>query len=180
MQTPLQIVFRGMETSEAVKNNIEERVEKLEKIFDRIISCRVVVELPHRHQSKGKLFNITIDLSVPGDVIVVNRAPSEDHALEDIYVAIKDAFNTARRQLEDYIRRRRKDVKTHEETPKAQVVKLLPEQDCGFIETRDGREIYFHRNSVLDGFESLTIGSEVRYVEKKGDEGPQASTIALV
>ena len=68
MQAPLQIVFRGMETSKAVRENIEERVEKLERIFDRIISCRVVVELPHRHQSKGKLFNITIDLSVPADL----------------------------------------------------------------------------------------------------------------
>ncbi len=177
METPLQVTFRGMDPSEAVRTNIEEKVEKLERVFDRITSCRVVVELPHRHKSKGKLFEINIELVVPGDVIVVNRTPSEAHAREDIYVALRDAFNTTRRQLEDYARKRRKEVKTHREPPRAKVVRLFEEQDYGFLQTPDGREIYFHRNSVIDGFDRLEVGSEVRFVEGRGEEGPQASTV---
>lgn len=177
METPLKVTFRGMESSEAVSINIEERTEKLERVFDRITSCHVIVELPHRHKNKGKLFDIKIELAVPGDVIVVNRAPSENHAREDIYVALRDAFNTARRQLEDYAKKRRKEVKTRQEVPRAKVIKLFSEEDYGFLETANGREIYFHRNSVIDNFDRLEVGSRVRFVEEKGEEGPQASTV---
>lgn len=180
METPLQITFRGMESSDAVKANIEERVAKLERIYDRITNCNVVVELPHRHRTKGKIFHIGITLSVPGGDIVVKRSPEENYAHEDIYVALRDSFRSVRRQLEDFVRRQRRDVKTHEPVPYARVVRMFPEEDYGFLETPDGREIYFHRNSVIDGYDRLEVGSEVRYVEEKGEEGPQASTVATI
>ncbi|UCF31091.1 MAG: HPF/RaiA family ribosome-associated protein [bacterium] len=177
MDTPLKVTFRGMDPSEAVRANIEERTARLERVYDRITGCHVIVELPHRHKSKGKLFDINIEIVVPGDVIVVTRTPSNNHAREDIYVALRDAFNTARRRLEDFARKRRKEVKTHQESPRARVVRIFPEEDYGFLATQDGREIYFHRNAVIDGFERLEVGSEVRFVEATGDEGPQASTV---
>ena len=109
MQTPLQITIRDVEHSEALEAHIRGKVEKLEEFFKHITSCRVVVEVPHKHHHQGKQFNVRIDIGVPGSEIVVNR----DHA-EDIYVALRDAFDAAKRQLEDYARKIRGDIKTHE------------------------------------------------------------------
>ena len=109
MQIPLQITIRGFEHSDALETHIREKADKLDEFFDRIMSCRVVVEVPHKHHHQGKQFNVRIDIGVPGSEIVVNR----DHA-EDVYVALRDAFDAAKRQLEDYARKIRGDVKTHE------------------------------------------------------------------
>jgi ribosomal subunit interface protein len=109
MQIPLQITIRGLEHSDALETHIREKADKLDEFFDRIMSCRVVVEVPHKHHHQGKQFNVRIDIGVPGSEIVVNR----DHA-EDVYVALRDAFDAAKRQLEDYARKIRGDVKTHE------------------------------------------------------------------
>ena len=114
MQIPLQIIFRDIEPSDAVTANIEEKAMKIEHFAENITSCRVTVEAPHKHHHKGGLFAITIDITLPGEEIVVNRSPDQDHAHEDVYVAIRDAFNAARRQLEDYARKRRGQVKQHE------------------------------------------------------------------
>ncbi len=112
MKIPLEINFRHMDPSAAVEANIREKAAKLERHFDRIIGCRVVVEAPHRNHRKGKLFTIGINISVPGKELVVNHAGPKDHAHEDAYVAIRDAFNAAVRQLEDHARKIRGDVKT--------------------------------------------------------------------
>ena len=180
MQIPLQITFRDIDQSDAVEARIRERVDRLEKFFDRITGCRVMVEAPHARHHKGKLYHIRVDLTVPGSEIVVRREPQAHHAHEDIYVAIRDAFNAAQRRLQDYVRRNRGEIKTHETPPHGRVIKLFATQDYGFIETADGNEIYFHRNSVTNGaFDRLEIGSEVRYVAVEGesDKGPQASTV---
>jgi ribosomal subunit interface protein len=108
MQIPLQITIRDMEHSDALETHIRDKVNKLEEFFNHIMSCRVVVEMPHKHHHQGKQFNVRIDIGVPGSEIVVNR----DHA-EDVYVALRDAFDAAKRQLEDYARKMRGDVKTH-------------------------------------------------------------------
>jgi ribosomal subunit interface protein len=109
MRIPLQITIRGIEHSEALETHIRDKVNKLEEFFARIMSCRVVVEVPHKHHHQGKQFNVRVDLGVPGSEIVVNR----DHA-EDVYVALRDAFDAAKRQLEEYARKIRGDIKTHQ------------------------------------------------------------------
>ncbi len=109
MQLPLQITVRDIEHSEALEAHIRDKAGKLDEFFDRIMSCRVVVEVPHKHHHQGKQFNVRIDIGVPGSEIVVNR----DHA-EDVYVALRDAFDAAKRQVEDYARKHRGDIKTHE------------------------------------------------------------------
>ena len=114
MQTPLNISFRNMDPSAAIETRVREKAEKLERLYDRIISCEVVVEAPHRHHQKGKLYDVRINLSVPGDDINVGRTGPQNHAYEDVYVAIRDAFAAASRQLEDHVRKMRGDVKTHE------------------------------------------------------------------
>lgn len=210
MNLPLQITFRNMKHSDAVDAYIREEVAKLDEFFDQIISCRVVVEIPHQHHERGNPFHVRINLEVPGDDIVINHQPGllghqpgllgaelsgadGDHSAErrvkgqelegrqkDIYVAMGDAFRIARRQLQDYVRRHRQEVKTHQLTPEARVARIFPEEGYGFLQTIDGREIYFHRHSVLnEGFGRLDVGAMVQYAEENGEMGPQASTVRL-
>jgi len=178
MPGDLQITFRDMEPSVAVEARIREHAAELDRFYDRIVGRRVVVEMPHRHQHQGRLYAVHITLTVPGREIVIGRAPTEHQAHEDVYVAIRDAFEAAKRQLEDHIRRERGETKHHESAGEGWVARLFPERDYGFIDTPDGREIYFHRNSVVDGsFDRLVSGTAVRFVEELGEKGPQASTV---
>lgn len=181
MQIPLQITFRDMDHSDAVEARIREKMTSLERFHDRITRCHVIVEMPHQHHHKGKLFHVRIHITVPSGELTASREPHDDHGHEDVYVAIRDAFRAVRRQLEDLARRRRGEVKNHETPPHGRIARLVPEQDYGLIATSDGREVYFHRNSVLDeDFDSLEIDNEVRFIEESGDEGPQASTVRTV
>jgi ribosome-associated translation inhibitor RaiA len=168
-----------MEQSDAIEAKIREKAEKLDQICDEIMGCRVVVEPSHKHRHKGNNYHVRIDLTVPEDELVVSRSPDQRQSHQDIYVAIRDAFDAARRQLEDYVRRRRGKVKAHEPQPHGWVSQL--EDDHGMIETTDGRIIYFHKNSVINGdFTNMDVGIEVRYVEEQGDLGPQASSVYVV
>lgn len=112
MQLPVQITFHGMAHSAALEEAIRERAGKLERFHPGIISCRAVVEEPARHKHQGKEFVVRLDIKVPGAEIAVNREHSEDP-----FVAVRDAFDAARRQLEDHARRRRGDVKAHAPAP---------------------------------------------------------------
>ena len=181
MQIPLQITFQDMDPSPFVEAKIREKAQKLEHYHDRIMACRVVVEPLGQHHHHGNLYQVRIDITVPGGEIVVSRDSGLNHAHEDIYVAIRDAFKAARRQLEDHLRRTRRKVKKHEMPPHGRVIEYFPEDGYGKILAPDGREIYFHENSVLNGgFRQLGIGSEVRFAEEQGEMGPQASTVRPV
>ena len=181
MQVPVQITFRGMDPSDAVKQAVNERAGRLERFYDKIESCRVVVEAPHRRRQKGNLYSVTIRLAVPGEDVVVSRVAPPDVQHEDLYLAIHDAFKEATRKLEDHVRRRRRKVKQHEPPPRARVVRIFKDEGYGFLATPDGREIYFHENSVLHGaFRRLDVDTEVRFAEEQGEKGPQASTVSPV
>lgn len=175
MQRPLKITARDFALSEAFEAEIREKAAKLDNYYNGIIGCEVVVEAPVEHHRKGGPFNVRIDLTLPGGELAVNRQKQETLA-----AAIREAFDAARRRLEDYARAQRGDVKSHEALPHARVTKLSPQDGYGFLETPEGREVYFHRNSVLDpGFEHLAIGTDVHFVEELGTEGPQASTVVI-
>jgi cold shock CspA family protein/ribosome-associated translation inhibitor RaiA len=198
MILPVQITFRNLDRSVTVEEWIREEAAKLDTFYERIMSCRVVVELPNRRRKWGSLYHVRIDLTVPGAELIVKEQPSLHSAIQqieeektakhlevkaphkDLRQAIDDAFKAAGRRLQDYARRRRGDVKSHERLPRARVSKLFPE-GYGFLETLGGREIYFHSNSVLHGaFNHLKVGSAVSFVEEQGEKGPQASTVRLV
>ncbi len=183
METPLEVSFLNMDHSDAVETRIREKAAKLEQFFDRITFCRVTVEAANRKHTKGNLFHVHIEVGVPGKQVVVDRHSGKNHAHEDVYVAVRDAFNAARRRLEDHSRRRAGRVKTHEVPPHGKIARLFAYEGYGFIETPDGREIYFHQNSLVDAdFDKLEEGQEVRFVtaEKESDKGPQASTVKLI
>ncbi len=113
MQVPLQISFIGMEPSVALEARARQKTEKLEHLFDRIVSCQVVIEAPHRHHHQGKCYDVRIRLRVPGREIDVSRSGPQDQTHEDPYVALRDAFDAAARQLEDHARKARGEVKRH-------------------------------------------------------------------
>jgi ribosomal subunit interface protein len=156
MQIPLQISFRNMDASEAVEADVREKAARLSQFYERITSCRVVIDAPHHHHHKGNLYDVRIDLTVPGEEIVVQRSGPENQAHEDVYVAVRDAFNAATRRLQDHVRKTTGRMKSHEVPVHGTIVRLLRDKGYGFIETSEGEEIYFHRNSVVDGsFEDL-------------------------
>jgi len=196
MIVPIQITFRNTERSDRIEAKVRKEAAKLERFYSPIDSCRVMIELPEHRRRYGGLYHVRIDLGVPGGELVVKNEPSLHAAMKTekqktakrlelnthkhIEVAIRDAFRSARRQLEDYGRRQRREVKTHE-TYRAEVVALYPKRGYGFLETPDGRQVYFHRNSVLHGsFGRVKVGSTVAFSEEQGEEGPQASTVRMV
>jgi ribosomal subunit interface protein len=175
MKTPLQITFRDIEHSDAIEAHIREKAEKLETFFEPIMSCRVVVEMPHQHKNQGKFFNVRIDIGVPGSEIVVNR---DRH--EDVYVALRDAFDAAKRQLDDYSRRLRRETKAHPQEYTGLVARLVPEEGYGFIRRADGNELYFSfGNLVNTTIDQIKTGDEVKFIEEMAAEGPQAKRVSI-
>ncbi len=175
MKTPLQITFRDIEHSDALETHIREKAGKLETFFEPIMSCRVVVEMPHQHKHQGKFFNVRIDIGVPGNEIVVNR---DRH--EDVYVALRDAFDATRRQLDDYSRRLRRETKVHPQEYTGLVARLVAEEGYGFIRRADGNELYFSSDNLVNTrFDQLQAGVEVKFIEEMAAEGPQAKRVSI-
>ena len=181
MQIPLTITFRGLDSSEAIRAKIEERVGRLERFHNRITSCRVVVESSDRHRHKGHLFRVRVDVVVPRGEVATNRSPAKAQEHQDVYVAIRDAFDATERRLESHLRRARGETKHHDEQPQGRIARIFSDRDYGFIESSDGREVYFHRHAVADdAFDRLSVGTQVRFAETVGQEGPVATTVHIV
>jgi len=176
----LEISFRHMRHSEAVEQAVRQRADKLLRFHPRITNCRVVVEAANRKNSaKAVVYRVRVDVTVPGAEIVASREPSLKPLHEDVNVAIHEAFDSARRELQDVAGRMRWEVKQHEAHPRGRVVRLFPDRGYGFLESDEGYEVYFHANAVVGGaLADLVIGDEVRYEEAPGEGGPQATTVA--
>ncbi len=181
MNTPLQLSFHNLPHSRFIESAVQEAVDRLVSSHSRITGCRVVVDQPHRHHRDGNPIEVRIDLKMPGVELVAKRESAQGAGMGDLPPVIVEAFEEIERQIEESVSRRRGFVKTHEDPPHARVARLFPEAGYGFLETSDGRELFFHRNSVLSpGFGGLDVGSEVSFVEELGEKGPQASTVKIV
>jgi ribosomal subunit interface protein len=175
MKLPLQITFHGMEPSEALEAAAAKKAHKLEEFFADIMSCRVVIEQQQKHQHQGRPYAVRIDLSVPGHELCVNRVQDED-----AYVALRDAFDDMKRQLEDVARRMRGQEKLHTVPLRGEVVRLDPEGRFGFIRTPEGDEYYFSRENLSDGtFDQVEIGAEVQFLPEVAAEGRQAKRVSF-
>jgi ribosome-associated translation inhibitor RaiA/cold shock CspA family protein len=178
MEESLEIVFHQLEPSAAVEAAIRERFAKLEKRYDRVTACRVSVEALHRQHRTGNVFEVHIDLLVPGAELAVSKQPQtakERYASPDVYTSIRDAFAAAERQLKRYKRQQREDVQPQAPLFQAQVAEMHPQEDWGYLLTGEGALLYFHRNAVLDGsFDALAMGDVVHYVAGDGETGPTA------
>ncbi|MDR3420613.1 MAG: HPF/RaiA family ribosome-associated protein [Xanthobacteraceae bacterium] len=179
MQTVPQIEFQDINPPQAIRDAVDKHVAELEARWGRITACRVVVKGPGNRHRTGGLYNVHIHLALPdGREVNVEHAAPEDKRRSDLTFAVNNAFKRARRQLQDQARRTQGQVKHHEGPPVGSVVRLDPAGEFGFLETTDGREIYFHRNSVVaDGYSRLRVGSRVTFAEESGEKGAQASTV---
>jgi len=183
MRIPLEISYREVEKSDALELLIREKAAKLEEIQEDIVSCRIAVEKVQEHQRSGSPYRVRIVTRIPpGKELVVNREPGEGDPSEQLKTAVNKAFDAMRRQVRKQKEKQLGEVKTpSQEAFLGHVVRLDPDQDFGFLRSLEGREVYFHRNSVVhDGFDRLEIGTGVRYVPQEGAQGPQASTVQIV
>jgi len=177
MQIPLEVSTRDVTLSPQIEAELRKRADKLERHYNRITSCRIALERPTgNHHHDGGPYRVRVDVTVPGTELVA------DKQAEEVFIAIRDAFDAAERQVEAFVDRRRDFVKSAGASPEGEIVRLFSEEGFGFLTAPDGREVYFHRNAVLDppGFDKLAVGSRVRFAEEQGFEGPQASTVSLV
>lgn len=176
MEIPINISTRDVDLPPGMEDLIRRRVGKLERFFNDLVGCRVMVEAPgQRHQSGGP-YQVRVEMSVPNKDLVVSNQPAED-----LRSAVDDAFDAAERQIKEYAERARGETKQHIPNPVGPVVRLFPEEGYGFIASPDGRQIYFHENAVLDpGFQALELNMRVRFAEEQGHEGPQASTVEII
>lgn len=179
METLPEIDFQGMEPRVDLRARIEEKIAHLEKLYGRMTACRVVVKAPGGHHRTGGHYEFNLRIALPdGREVAVSRTPDQDERFQDVEFALNDAFKRAGRQLEDAVRQIRGAVKHHETAPTGVVKSLSPADGFGLLESADGREVYFHRNSVAEpGFDSLEPGQRVEFLEEDGAKGPQARRV---
>ena len=167
---PVQITVRDIPISPALETTIRKHADKLKQYNNRITSCRVVIEIPQKHKHQGKLFNVRIDLTIPRKELVATHKYDQD-----VYIAIRDAFDAIIRQLEEYSRKRHGRVKSHNPIMHGHVIRLFSEEGYGFIKGVDGNEYYFSFTNVHHPRRGeLTLGDAVEYIAEQQDEGLQA------
>jgi ribosome-associated translation inhibitor RaiA len=188
LQVPLEISFHNMESSDWAEQEIRQRAADLESIYDRLVSCRVHVDQRATNSNDTIPPVVHIEMGIPGRKdLVVSHEP--DHLQQkfqrpDLHNAINEAFRIAERLLRDYKDKLKDHTKEarHEADHQnlGQVTELVPDRDCGFLLTKEGGQLYFHRNSLLTGdFDALKLREEVYYVEGVGDTGPIATKVRV-
>jgi ribosomal subunit interface protein len=181
MDVPLEITFHNLTSSKALEGVIRDRVARLERFYDRMTSCRVAVEAPHRQHRKGNVFEIHIDIGLPGGSLAVSREPHkarERSTHPNIYKAMRDAFDAAERRLRDFKSRQRGEGRAPVMALLGAVAELNDGEDHGFLTTATGTSLYFHRDGVADGvLRELKPGTTVHYTETMGDTGPIATKV---
>lgn len=188
MQGPVEIAFHNMETLEWAEQEIRSRIAELERIFDRIASCRVHVDKRAKPNGSSIPPVVRIEIGIPGRAdLIVSHEPEHlqrKYQRPDLQKAINEAFRIAERQLVELKNQQHGRTKAplHDVQNQrlGQVAEVQPGKDFGFLVTSEGALLYFHRNSVLTGnFDSLTRGDEVYYVEAVGDTGPTATKVRV-
>ncbi|HLO84667.1 MAG TPA: HPF/RaiA family ribosome-associated protein [Nostocaceae cyanobacterium] len=186
MKVPPEITYRNLDKSQAIDNLVREKIAKLEQVCDHISSCQIAIEKIHDRPRSGSPYRVRIDLTVPpGHELVAERNPSEGIQYEPLDAVIRETFDAARQQLVKLNQKQHDSgkAKNYEQTQEtiALVIKLFRDRGYGFLKTLEGREIYFHRHSVLhDEFDRIEIGTGVYFSQEDGEEGPQASTVRIV
>lgn len=175
----LAVSWRNLEPEPGAEALILRGFDRIRRVVPDLLQCTVAIDRPNAGQRNGNPHRVRIDLTIPGRSLTVTRPPPAVPDPEPLPLAIGRAFDRARRVAVEEARSRRGEVKRHDIPPHGVVEELAP--DHGFVRTPGGRRVYFHRNSVLEGgWEGLEVGSEVRFSEEAGAEGPQASTVHVL
>jgi len=188
LQVPLEIAFHNIESSEWAEQEVRARVAELENLYDRLVSCRVRIDQRNKDLTGTIPPVVHIELGIPGlPDLVVSHEP--EHLLRkykhpDLHHAIVEAFRLAERQLVEIKEQRNGSNKNghHDSAHQSlgQVAEVTPEQDFGFLMTKEGGLLYFHRNSLLNGdIDDLKRGDDVYYNEDVGDTGPIATKVRV-
>ncbi len=183
MQIPLEISYRDVNKTPELDSLVREKIDKLEKICDYMTSGRVAIEKPQQNLKAGSPFRVRLEFRIPPQhQIIVKREPGEGDRNDPLEAVIRDAFEAARKQIRELVDKNRKEIKKHPEQEVSAIVnRIFPEEGYGFIRSMDGRDIYFHKNSVVNNeFGSIKEGTGVRFFEEQGEKGPQASTVQVV
>jgi ribosomal subunit interface protein len=180
MQKPAEITWHNMEPVPHALKRVNDRVKRLEKFFDRITRCHVVVEAPHQRRRQGNQYVVKVDVTAPGGDLSVNRKPGDMHAHTDLRIAIRDAFDAMERQLRRWNDERSGRPVAAAAALQGRIAEIDPNAGSGQIACTDGRLVYFHRNSVVGGkFDALAEGDTVELVVDRGQDavGAHASTV---
>jgi cold shock CspA family protein len=182
MDVSPEIAFRDVTPSEHLKSAILERIDDLEEVHGRLVSCRVMVENTTPARTSGAVYRVHVEVGVPRHSVVVNREPAGNGPPREVDQVVHEAFDIARRRLRELKKRQFGAVKTRGLPPHGRVIDLLTDDKgvrYGFLLSRDGRQIYFHENALVGlAYEELEVGAEVRFAEAGGQDGPQASTVS--
>ena len=188
MQVPLELAFHNMEPVAWAEDEVRARAAKLERLYPRLTTCRVRVD-QRAQNAKGTVPPVVrIELSVPGyKDIVVSHEPDHlqlKYQTPDLHNAINEAFRIAEDRLVAFKdQRQNRNKQGHHDSENqflGQVADIDPNGEFGFLLTKEGGLLYFHRNSVLTGdFDKLRSGAEVHYVEEMGDTGPVAAKVRV-
>jgi ribosome-associated translation inhibitor RaiA/cold shock CspA family protein len=188
MQIQPEIAFHNLEKVDWAEDQILDHIERLEEIYDRVITCRVRVDQTNDNTNHTIPPVVRIEISVPGhkDIVVAHepghlqrkfQAPDLKNAINEAFRIAEDRLTRYKDQLTD-----RTAPGTHEAANEllGQIAEITPAEDFGFLLTASGSLLYFHRNSLLSGdFERLKVGDEVYYVEGAGDTGPTAKKVRV-
>jgi cold shock CspA family protein/ribosome-associated translation inhibitor RaiA len=184
MEVPMEIVFRDVERTPEIDRLIEKKVARLDRVCNNLISCRIAIEQPQKHQRQGNPYRVRIEMRIPPKhELVVKNTPGEKPMHEGLHAVITDAFESAERSLLKQMDKLERQTKKHPaQEPTAFIEKLFKDEGYGFIRNlQDGMEYYFHRNSVLhNNFDRLEKGTGVHFAPESGDKGPQASSVEIV
>jgi cold shock CspA family protein len=177
----MEISYNGLSSSAAVNDYIHERARHLERLSRDIVSCRVGIERTQHNHRVGNPLRVRVEINIPpGHDLVAVKERSDEELPNGLRTLVREVFEALEQQVRKIKERRRGEVKHHEE-PTALVVRMDKHEGYGFLQSVEGEEYYFHKNSVLHGdFERLAIGTEVRFAENQGEEGPQASSVQIV
>jgi ribosome-associated translation inhibitor RaiA len=171
----LEIRFLGLEPSPAVEAAARAKAAKLDQFRGDLMSCRVTIELAHKHQHQGRPYSVRIDVTVSDQELCVDRVQNED-----VYVALRDAFDAMKQQIEQSAQRARGQEKLHAEQLHGQVVRVSNEDRCGFIRSAEGDEYWFGPDNVSGmPWEHLQVGAEVRFIPEWAAEGRQAKRVSV-
>lgn len=182
MQTPVTVTFRNLEPSPTVEAQVRERAADLEKFHPRIVGCDIVVEAPEKRKVSGRDILVRLKISVPGPDIQVSRRVGIAKSDENVRLAVHEAFDAARRLLEDQVRQMAPErVKQHPPVLHGRIDRLFEGEGYGFIVADDGNEVYFERDSLTkDVWASLKVDDRVRFREEEGDKGLFAVNVTLI
>lgn len=182
MQVPLEITYRNVEKTEDIDRLIREKMAKIEKICNYIVSCHVVIEHPQEYQNAGNPYQIRIEMSIPKNhYIVVKHGMGKEDMHLPLSTVIRKAFDAVRKQVRELVQRQHAHLKVHDVNGTIGIVnKINREEGYGFLLNAEGEDVYFHKNSVVQNeFDQLYEGATVIHTEEPTERGPKATSVKL-